>query len=65
MGDAFPEICYCNSYCNSHCNSHKLESVGTLFMAAISIGAGAAEQEQIAGLQGLEGVCSGGLLEQR
>ena len=59
--DALPEIRYCNTYCKSH----KLESVGILFMPAISIGAGAAEQEQIAGLSGLEGVCSGGLLEQR
>ena len=55
--DGFPEFCYCNS--------HKLESVGTLFMPALSIGAGAAEQEQIVGLSGVEGFRSGGLLEQR
>ena len=55
--DAFPEFCYCNS--------HKLESVDTLFMPVLSIGAGAAEQEQIAGLSGVEGICSGGLLEPR
>ena len=55
--DAFPEFCYCNS--------HQLESVCTLFMPALSIGDGATEQEQIAGLSGFEGVCSGGLLEQR
>ena len=32
---------------------------------ALSKGAGAVEQEQIVGLWGLEGLCSGGLLEQR